>query len=210
MGDRMPSDFTNFARGSKHILVQVTICFGMICPAGECANMPPTPRMQYHHFAPFDDSVKGNDGIPDSAKDTVRNFVFVELFGSAASFISLNYDYRFSNLISIRAGIGVVGNFGIDVPADSSSVGFPVLNGMLQFFPFTNWNSSVETGIGFVYAFLPKSVPDYLGMSAHQLLPTMMLGYRWQPMEGGFSIKANVCWSPPLLFIVGLGIGGTF
>jgi hypothetical protein len=122
----------------------------------------------------------------DSALTTRAQNVFVELGGPGLLF-SGNYDTRFSQRkdgLGGRIGIGFIATGGI------SLVSVPVqLNYLLG-----NNSKYFEIGLGATYASF-NSASNFLAFSpstSDKILGTMTFGYRYQPVDGGFSFRANI------------------
>ncbi|WP_295672096.1 hypothetical protein [uncultured Mucilaginibacter sp.] len=127
----------------------------------------------------------------DSSLKTRAQNVFVEL-GGPGLYFSANYDTRFSKRrdgIGGRIGVGYLDNYG------SSFTSVPVqLNYLLG-----KKSKYFEAGLGvtWVYFKAPGNVySDIIYFNRTQggkstVLGTMTFGYRYQPVDGGFSFRAS-------------------
>lgn len=123
--------------------------------------------------------------------DTCRNAIYAEVFGPGLLY-SINYDYLVAPQISLRAGV--------------SRWSFPAIfflvNGSIDFtgFPITlnylpgGGNSHPEIGAGLVAMLISLNGEEvFFGESvrgkASAVLGTATIGYRYQPMDGGFVFR---------------------
>ena len=135
-------------------------------------------------------------GIYESKAQTEfkRNSVFAELGGSAG-LISLNFDKRFSKS---PEGFGVRIGAGYMAWQDTEIFNFPILVNYLA----GNNGKYLEMGFGPTIGYAQeRSEPNDQGLSFEpgiNFYGTINLGYRYQPVEGGFNFRAGL--SPILNF----------
>lgn len=138
-----------------------------------------------------------------SGQRTERNCLFVELGGSAL-FYSVNYERFVRDGLSLRVGMGLI--------SDN-------LFGNLSIFPVTasylglrSGNHAFELGGGAVFVSSEASVgPD--DAFETRSLGTAIVGYRYAPLDGGFSFR--VAYTPLFrrafyLGHAGIALGGIF
>ncbi len=98
--------------------------------------------------------------------------IFLELAGNAL-FYSINYDYRFWEHVSVRAGFGRLKFF-------ETSTLVPVMINYLL--PISHHGSYLEVGAGPVFN-LSKDY-ELVSSSDSNIAGTATIGYRWQPVHG--------------------------
>jgi hypothetical protein len=161
-------------------------------PAAPAAEAPPPPA-----------EAPAANAAPER---TANNAIYFELLG-AALFYSINYDRRISDF-ALRGGFmyfSVSSASWLAVPLSVSYLGIG------------SQKHCFEIGGGITIHHFGNSV-DTLGVSssgsATLLLGHAILGYRYQPLDGGFFLRAGV--SPIVGSGVGflpwphVGLGGTF
>jgi hypothetical protein len=137
--------------------------------------------------------------LPGLAQDTVhlkRNYnpitvtdrppqaVFAELYGRAGIF-SVNYDRRFSKRLD---GLGFTVGGGYLKIEDLNLVSVPVsLNYLLG-----KNGKYFEMGAGVSYFSARITDIDNVSQHGHTFVGTMTLGYRSQPIKGGFMFRAGI------------------
>jgi hypothetical protein len=114
---------------------------------------------------------------------------FAELYGRSLIF-SINYDTRFSNRVDglgLSAGIGFVGIDG------ESLFSIPLtLNYLLG-----KDGKYLELGVGATYFSAHVTDDDDAESGGSTIIGTMTIGYRSQPVDGGFMFRAGI---NPLFF----------
>jgi len=169
-----------------------------------------------------------NHPLPHTEKFTPQNTLYVEFLGNGGLY-SLNYDHRFSNKVSLRAGISYysVNNiFNIFLTSGTFTVlNFPVQVNYL--FNFGSSNIQVGAGItvwsendnyayneNFIFGPVIHTDTSYLTLFFN---PT--IGYRYQPKDGGFFFQASIMSlidpfnssdKNQLPFWFGIGLGITY
>ncbi|MBD1209471.1 MAG: hypothetical protein H9535_13635 [Ignavibacteria bacterium] len=157
------------------------------------------------------------DSLIAESPNRPRNTIFLEGLGNGG-ILSLNVDHRFHNNWSFRTGIGLS-----IVSLEYSFFTLPLIINYL-----TNDFGSpghLEVALGIVPSFGrysqfnlfgPKTKPDY---SVAALGLTTAIGYRYQPVEGGFNFRIGFM---PLIYfgfrnsidvtlsVIGLSLGYTF
>lgn len=121
-----------------------------------------------------------------------RNAIYFELFGQGGLY-SINYDYRIKEEISIRAGFT---SWGIGVFENNFHfTGFPIMLNYLS----GKRSGHLEAGVGFIPATVSfhggDSNPFFIlegEGSSTRVLGTATLGYRFQPLQGGFVFRAGL------------------
>ena len=107
-----------------------------------------------------------------------RNAVYFEILGNGVIY-SINYDRKFTPTISGRLGIGGLGTAGA-VPL------------MVNFMPGTG-ASRLELGIGPALVFAPEDIDEgeFSDELDAGLVGTATIGYRYQPVLGGFVFRVG-------------------
>lgn len=127
----------------------------------------------------------------ESRPDTCRNTIYAELLGPGILY-SINYDYLITPKVSIRAGFSkwslpVVFFLMNGGPLDFT--GFPVALNYLA----GEGNSRLEFGAGVVPMFLSVEGEGIFGGrirgKATLFSETAAVGYRYQPIDGGFVFR---------------------
>ena len=138
---------------------------------------------------------------PEARSEFSRTSFYFEFRGNALGY-SLNFDHRFIRQASIRAGISVI-------PAIfTTTIIAPVMVNYLA----GRGDHFLEMGAGVLVG---TGVSGF-ETSSSVLLPTATVGYRWQPTDGGFLVRAGFTpgFNPSQInFIVpsgGVSIGYTF
>jgi len=107
-----------------------------------------------------------DDGGPPAIK--APNAVYTELLGQGI-LLSVNYDRRLGEHISVRAGVAVVGlGFGVPVSVSFLSSG----------------DHKFEMGAGLLYATATNGFEKIEGVAG-----SANIGYRYQPRDGGFMFR---------------------
>jgi hypothetical protein len=133
----------------------------------------------------------------DTAKNiTAPNIVYFEWFGNGVLY-SLNYERFISNDISLRCGLSYFGG-GID-GGQGSVLTLPFLaNYMLNF-----GSSHMQMGAGLTFV---AATSDYKGFTSDIACATALIGYRYQPPDGGFMFE--ISFTPLMMFDNGLFLSG--
>jgi len=136
---------------------------------------------------------------------TAPNSIFVELAGQGIV-LSANYDRMLFDTtphnIAIRVGIGLWAQITMGSGSGKSGVTIPVNASYLY-----GGNHKFELGLGFTFA---PDIP-YSGLS--DLMITALIGYRYQPIDGGFLIRAGVVpifGDEEIFTSAGIGLGIAF
>ncbi len=127
----------------------------------------------------------------DSSRVARAQNVFVE-FGGPGLYFSANYDTRFSKQ---QAGLG--GRIGIGFIADNGS-SFTSIPAQLNYL-LGKKSKYFEIGIGATFVYFKDAAnvsSDIIYFNTtpgghSTVLGTMTFGYRYQPVEGGFSFRAS-------------------
>jgi hypothetical protein len=153
-----------------------------------------------------------------SRAEEAANTIHFELLGSGLLY-SINYDRLFTHNFAGRVGwMYFSGDATSDDPTD------PKVTFSMNLIPITGsylvgaGNHRLELGGGPVLAFVSADVDDGVqGVSASGLASiAMIVGYRYQPMDGGFNFRVGftphyvINGKPPLLPWAGLSLGYTF
>ncbi len=126
--------------------------------------------------------------VSDSAR-VLRHSVYLGIAGVGFG-ISLNYDFRMNRLFSARAGFGYT--LSADRTTDDSVDHYwPAFNAVIYYFPTGAWKKDLEIGMGASYVIAYRDSPGFPGVRDHPFVPSLTIGYRNQPMEGGFTFKAD-------------------
>jgi hypothetical protein len=140
-----------------------------------------------------------------------RNAVYFELLGPGILY-SLNYDYRITERLAIRAGFT---HWTISFFGESTVTGFPI---MMNYLSGKN-NRHFEAGIGFVPTLDSEEKNSWFSVEDHQkketditVIGTINLGYRYQPRNGGlvFRINFSPLFGPIIIPWVGMSFGYGF
>ena len=103
------------------------------------------------------------------------NTLYLELGGNTLSILSINYEQEFAKNFSFRVGLGL---------------GSPVtLAGLVNGF-VGDYDHRFEYGVGFALA----------ASYSFQIFPTARLGYRYQPINGGFNF--GIAFTPVFFYEV--------
>lgn len=131
--------------------------------------------------------------------------MFLELGGNAVVY-SINYDRLLSNDFGLRFGIMAFGVSASD--AGAMAVGVPVTG---SYFIGEN-NHRLELGAGILYLSAAVGSGDFSG-SGSAVAPTGIIGYRYQPVDGGFFFKAGFTpfvYNNQFIPYGGISLGYTF
>jgi hypothetical protein len=140
---------------------------------------------------------------PVPFEKSAQNLIFAE-FGGNGIFGSVNYERMLSDVVSIRAGLGYFATQG-RIPQSGFSVSNPTISVPVlgAYHLLLSANDHIELGGGITTAvsvqsseFLQSFQPENLRGPVF-VVPTALLGYRYQPREGGVMVRLAVT---PLLF----------
>ena len=136
---------------------------------------------------------------------TAPNSIFVELAGQGIV-LSANYDRMLFDTtphnIAIRVGIGIWATISMGSGSGHNGVTIPVNASYLY-----GGNHKFELGLGFTFA--PNITIEHLS----DLIFTALIGYRYQPIDGGFLIRAGlvpIFGDDGIIGFFGLGLGFSF
>jgi hypothetical protein len=149
--------------------------------------------------------------------DVERNSVYVEIIGSGLVW-SINYDNLVSNHVALRAGVGYLG-----LGTSSSGTNYQSVTASILTIPLTASylfssdgpplsSHKFELGAGLTLVSISGSFSSF-STSGFGLIGTAILGYRYQPADGGVLFRADVTpWFGSGAFLIagGLSIGYTF
>lgn len=130
----------------------------------------------------FTSILLANENEKQTNKNNISsNSIYLELGGQGIG-LSVNYDYRFHPNWTFRAGASFLA-FGVGLPFSINYL--------------TGYKKShhLEFGAGLTYA---KVSSFFGGESEKTIIPTFLIGYRFQPKSGGLIFKISLT---PLLFI---------
>lgn len=123
-----------------------------------------------------------------------KHAVYAELFGQGILY-SLNYDYRFRENMSVRAGFSSwsINPLWLLMTGKLSFTGFPVTANYL----LGNGDHRLETGLGFMPATITVEGNDiFFGAEIHEketvVFGTATAAYRVQPEDGGFLFRIGL------------------
>jgi hypothetical protein len=122
---------------------------------------------------------------------TAPNAIYVEILGSGL-IPTINYDRMLTNSFAGRIGLGYLplGSV-INDNGNSISASITTIPATLSWFPFGATSSKLEIGAGIVYAsIVAKSFNNAAEGSA--LGYTGILGYRLEPLDGGFMLRLAI------------------
>jgi hypothetical protein len=130
------------------------------------------------------------ESTPVPADRLARNSIYVELLGSGILY-SINYDRRFTDRVSGRAGAMLIGAKSEEGEQVSVAL-VPVMANYLA----GHGSHRLEVGAGpvFAYAGARLDVDQFEGfedLSAFGLFGGATLGYRYQPLRGGFTFRVG-------------------
>lgn len=142
--------------------------------------------------------------------DFARNSIFVEVLGNGLLY-SLNYDHKIFNHLSARLGGMYVGGLeSEDVGEDISLLFVPVMANYLV----GNGNSRLEIGAGITFGHAGGDWDGLGEVSGGGVTAfTSTIGYRLQPVDGGFLFRIGFTptfTSGGVVPLIGLSLGGTF
>ena len=117
-----------------------------------------------------------------------RHSVFLEGLGNAGLY-SINYDHRFSEDFSLRAGFSTYGGEDTSTGARATLVFVPITANYLA----GGENHNFEMGIGPIFAGGSVSDTEVGPLAAGGFAGvTSTVGYRYQPADGGFVFRVGV------------------
>jgi len=137
----------------------------------------------------------------DSSYNRRAENLYLEI-GGPGVFLSLNYDTRLTNS---RNGVGISAGFGYIPNVNIIPVQINYLIGKTSHF--------LEIGAGGTYISIARSNSFILFKGSSEIFGTTTLGYRYQPLKGGFNFRINVdpiFDSQDFTFFGGLSFGYTF
>jgi hypothetical protein len=111
-----------------------------------------------------------------------RHSLFIEVMLLFAASANVSYDYRFLDRLSARIGFGTAPFLG----RDSTPLGIPLMIDYLG----GGGNGYFEAGGGII-----------LPLNYSTIYPTMSIGYRHQPVDGG--ITWRIAWRPVFIPLEG-------
>ncbi len=121
-----------------------------------------------------------------------KNSMYLELLGNGGLY-SLNYDRMLSNNFGVRLGVSRIG-FDIATldqdPDADGKIGVSTLSLMTNYLVGQGKNC-LELGIGAMAAFASADVDGVGGVSGEGLSATGTIGYRIQPLDGGFLFRVG-------------------
>ena len=116
------------------------------------------------------------------------NSIYLELFGNGGLY-SINYDRLFTENLGGRIGFMYLPSIDVVITSAENLILVPL---MLNY--FAGENSKLELGAGIIYI----SVDDvgFWGFKSREggsgVVGTAVLGYRYQPMDGGFVFRMGL------------------
>jgi hypothetical protein len=139
-----------------------------------------------------------------------NNIVYAELLGNGL-FSSVNYERIISNNFDLRFGLGFVfSNSESNSGSHHTTAFFPLA--MANYLINIYGNNYVEVGGGVLIASTDFEISDTFSQSMYNFVPTIAIGYRYSPKNGGIFFSAAFD-----MFILGtvtpwggLGIGYRF
>ncbi|MFQ5652595.1 MAG: hypothetical protein ACE5IY_21895 [bacterium] len=119
---------------------------------------------------------------------TDRNSVYIELLGNGLLY-SINYDRMFSESVGGRIGIMYFGAAEVDGDEDVNLTVVPVMANYLV----GKGTHRLELGLGALLVFAARDFDEKGGAVDEQgVAGTATVGYRFQPLNGGFLFRAGV------------------
>lgn len=126
---------------------------------------------------------------PTAAQSYSQNSVYVELLGNGI-FYSVNYDRRFSNHFSGRAGFMVI-NGQSEQPTDDQ-IGVAILPVTGNYLAGSG-SHRLELGAGLLFGVAGGDLEEYGTVSGAGVAGvTTTFGYRYQPLDGGFLFRVGL------------------
>jgi len=147
-----------------------------------------------------------SDSISVHAIDTKNNVLYLELGGSAANILSVNYERSIGSNFSLRIGYS---SFRM---GDARLTTLPLMAHYLL--PLFSSSNNLDVGLGLLAVRIKGGRGTVFGLdAAGGLGVTGFIGYRYQPKDGGLVFKIGV--APVLLRghsigLLGLGFGQSF
>jgi hypothetical protein len=122
---------------------------------------------------------------------TAPNALYVEILGSGI-IPSINYDRMLTNNFAGRIGLGYLplGSV-INSNGNSLSASITTIPATISWFPFGATSSKLEIGAGIVYASIVAKEFDKADEGS-ALGYTEILGYRFEPPNGGFVLRVAI------------------
>jgi hypothetical protein len=179
----------------------------------QTAAPPPPPAVQQP--AATGEAAKAPPADSEEHERSAKNAVYAEGLGPGL-FYSINYDRAFSDF-ALRVGVGYVSLSAVGTNGESASATFLSVPITVSYLGIGSLKHMLELGAGGSLLYFGGSV-NTLGNStsgsAVAGLGTLIVGYRFQPPDGGFLLRAGLS---PLISSTGgflpwpyLALGGTF
>ncbi|HTQ45775.1 MAG TPA: hypothetical protein VMI75_23630 [Polyangiaceae bacterium] len=199
-------------------LAAVVLSFSMTASAQDLTQPPVAPATPAPAAAPPAAAPAAPAAAPAEASPTERtanNALYIELLG-AGLFYSLDYDRAFGP-VSGRIGIGYFSiSSGNNASGGSSSATFISVPVTVSYLGIGSLKHMFEVGAGVSINYFGGS-SSFAGVStsgsATEVFGTVVLGYRYQPPDGGFFLRAGI---DPIIGSFGflpwpyVGLGATF
>ena len=180
--------------------------------SAQTAAPPPAPAA-----APAESGTTPPPAAPKETERTANNALYIEGLGPALLY-SINYDRAFSEF-AVRVGLEYFSIGATNADGSSASAAFLAVPVTVSYLGIGSLKHMFEVGAGGALLYFGGSV-NTLGNktsgSAVAGIGTVILGYRYQPPDGGFFLRAGLS---PLLSTAGgvnflpwpyLGLGATF
>ncbi|WP_022836174.1 hypothetical protein [Salisaeta longa] len=124
----------------------------------------------------------GSSAAPTAQAQSAKNAIYTEVAGNSLLY-SVNYDRRFSDKISGRLGVMTAGASGVSLTA------FPLMGNYL----LGSGSHRLELGLGpqIFLVSIDGGSGDLAGFDEEgtAIAGTATIGYRYQPMDGGFLFR---------------------
>jgi hypothetical protein len=199
-------------------LAAVVLSFAMTASAQDVTQPPVAPATPAPSGAQPAAAPAAPAAAPAEASPTERsanNALYIELLG-AGLFYSLDYDRAFGP-VSGRIGVGYFSiNSGNNASGGSSSATFISVPVTISYLGIGSLKHMFEVGAGVSINYFGGS-SSFAGVStsgsATEVFGTVVLGYRYQPPDGGFFLRAGI---DPIIGSFGflpwpyVGLGATF
>jgi hypothetical protein len=143
-----------------------------------------------------------------------RNAIYVEVLGAGIAY-SLNYEYRISKQIGLRAGFSSW-SFSTDLFSSNGRSSFTEFPLMVNYL-IGNHINHLELGLGTVVGFISNQDSYFWGSGYsskdHFVIGTAAIGFRMEPNDGGFMFR--IAFTPFFTFknvwpFGGLSLGYAF
>lgn len=123
-----------------------------------------------------------------SQNNSHKQAIVLEIGGKGLIY-SLNYEYEILENINASIGISYLSLQESQTDKSSSLLSFPL--GVTYKYPIAGENHYVEGGLGLMNLIISGDLVEYEGNTDYFLNPTLLLGYRYEPINEGWLFKVS-------------------